>query len=91
MLMDHRAANDNGAKQVGFGVADDGQLRPATTGELIVALAVNVVGAGVSALKAGGVNSAFGTFVYETEGAGPLEDGTEQWLKSPFFSRRFSA
>ena len=77
--------------QMGLAVTDDGHLWPATAAETLVALALNVIGAGVAVFQSGGVDRPFGTLVYLAEGAGSLESRSEQALKSPFFSRRFSA
>jgi len=84
-------SHDDSGNQMGLAVTDDGQLWPATPAELLVALAVNVVGAGVSALQARGVDGPLGTLVYQTKGAGALENCSKQLVKSPFFRRRFSA
>jgi len=82
--------NDRG-NQMSLAVTDDGHLRPATATELLVALAVNVIGTGVPVLQSGGVNDPLCTLFYQAEVAGTLENRSEQALKSPFFSRRFSA
>jgi len=86
------ASTDHGAReQMGSGVATHSQLGPASTAEGFVPLPVDVVGAGISALQPGRVERPFGTLVDQAEGVGPLEDGPEHGLKSPFFSNRFSA
>ena len=82
--------NDRG-NQMSLAVTDDGHLRPATATELLVALAVNVIGTGMPVLQSGGVNDPLCTLFYQAEGAGSLENRSEQALKSPFFSRRSSA
>jgi len=84
-------SRDDRGNQMSLGVTDDGHLWPAATTELLVALAVNVVGTGVPVLQSGGVNGPLGTLLYQAEGAGALEDCSEEVVKSPFFSRRFSA
>lgn len=83
---DHRAREQMGARMATYS-----QLRPAAPAEGPVTLPVDVVQAGMSALQAGRVERPFGTLIDQAEGVGPLENASEQRLKSPFFSSRFSA
>jgi len=84
------AGNDT-RNQVGSGVTDDGQLGPAKAPEVPVALALHVVGAGVSGLKTCGVNGPLRTLVDQAQAVGAPECGCKEPLESPFFSSRFSA
>lgn len=85
-------STDHGAReQMGAGMATHSQLGPAAPAEGPVPLPVDVVRAGMSALQAGRVQCPFGTLIDQAEGVGPLENGPEHRLKSPFFSSRFSA
>ena len=83
---DHR-----GSKQMAAGVTYDGHLGPASASEAFVAPALNLIGTGVSALRTAGVDGPFRALIDQADGAGVVENGSQELLESPFFSRRFWA
>jgi hypothetical protein len=82
----------NGAwKQVGPGIANDGQFGPAAAIERFVAFALYVIRTGVAGFEPRGVDGPLRALVSQAKLARPLENGGEQFVKSPFFSSRCSA
>ena len=78
-------------KQVRGGVADYGELGPPAAPKRPVAVAVHVVGAGVSGLQARGVDGPFGTLVDQSQLPCALETSSDKRPESPFFSSLFCA
>jgi hypothetical protein len=72
-------------------VADHGQFGPELLQAGLLTAPKGVILADVADLEAGGVDGAFWTLVDQAERAGASEAGGQKRLKSPFFSRRFSA
>lgn len=85
------AADHDASQKVRCGVADDRQLRPLLAPKGPVALAIDIVGAGVPRFKTGGVDGRLGALLDQPSGSGVLEDSSEKRLESPFFRRRLSA
>lgn len=86
------AGHDDACEQVGFRMTHNREFGPVPLREGTRPIAtVEVVGAGVARFEAGGVDSAFRPFVYETERVGTLEYCSRQRVQSPFLSSRFSA
>lgn len=67
------------------------ELRPSTPPKGPIALAVNVVGTGVTGFQARSIHSALRALVYEVRDVGAHKDGAKQGVESLFFSNRFSA
>lgn len=82
------SAHHNAGKKVRSSVAHDRQFGPSSASEALVALALNIVGAGMPTLQARGVDGSFGAFIDQSELPGSLETSSDKRLESPFFSRR---
>ena len=85
-------AADHGAwKKVGVRVAHHRQFGPAATKERFVAFALYVIRTGVAGFESGGVDGPLRVLVDQVKLASTLENGGEQFVKSPFFKSRCSA
>ena len=78
-------------KKVGIDMAHHGQFRPAASKKLSISIAIHVIRTGVTDLEARRIHRALGALINQAKYLGPLKNGRQQRVESPFFSRRFSA
>lgn len=78
-------------EQVRVGFTHDRELRPMPSRVRLGARSTHIVGTGVPALQAGGIDGPLGVFPDQAGGSGPVEHCVQEALESPFFRRRFSA
>lgn len=81
-------ADHQPCEQIGPGVTNQCEFRPAATQKPLVSDAVDVVPRGVTTFQAGGVDSCFGLIVDQATRLGNTENGGKQGIESPFFSSR---
>lgn len=84
-------ADHDAGQKVTLRVADHGELRPFSAPERPVAVAIHVVGAGVSSLQARGVDGPLGVLPDQPERCCTLEAGSGKRVESPLFSSRCCA
>ena len=82
---------DRRDKQVTASMANQRQLWPMLTTEAFVTTTLNIVGADVSAFQTRRVDCSFGPGFNQAALAGAVDNSREQFMESPFFSRRCSA
>ena len=78
-------------KQVAESMAHQRQFGPVFTAKSLVTATLNVIGADVSAFQARSVDCPFGLRVNQAALACSPDNSPEQFMESPFFSRRCSA
>jgi len=85
------SGHHDAGQQVCGGVADHSQLGPLPAPKRPVAVAINVIGAGMAGLQTRRVDGSFGAFIDQSELSGSLETSSDKRLESPFFSSRCCA
>lgn len=84
-----RPPSDHGpGKQVRSGMAHEGQLWPTLAPKAPVALALDVVTAGMAGLQTRGINSRLRALLDQPSGSCAVENGPHKRIESPFFRRR---
>lgn len=85
------SAHDSPGPQMRAGMAHDRQFGPEPLGKRLLPAAAGVVAADVADLETRGIDGPLRALVDQAEFTSPSENGRLEAIKSPFFSRRFSA